>query len=120
MTMAVAVTERSAPFDRLVAPASPETNLVPRLGILCVEIDRHVVKLMPDLGRQSGWIIATKSPEGQAQFIDVQPGDDAFNNVPVVSLAAFADAVKELCTEDAVVLQIERDSHFHYVPFEIE
>ena len=83
---------------------------------------QQVVKLLPDLRRQYGLIVAAKSPEGQAQFIDLQPGDviHGLNNLPVASLAAFQNAVKELQPGDAVVLQIERDGRFRYVAFEIE
>ena len=122
MALNVEVSEQTAPFDPLATLASPDTNLVRRLGILCIEIDQQVVKLMPDLRRQYGLIVAAKSPEGQAQFIDLEPGDviHAINNLPVVSLAAFQNAVKEFQPGDAVVLQIERDARFQYVAFEIE
>jgi serine protease Do len=116
------VAEQAVSFDPLATLASPDTNLIRRLGILCIEIDQQVVKLMPDLRRQYGLIVAAKSPEGQAQFIDIEPGDviHAINNLPVVSLGAFQNAVKEFQPGDAVVLQIERDGRFQYVAFEIE
>ena len=122
MKIEVQVTEQSSPFDPLATMASPERNLVRRLGILCVEIDQRVVKLLPGLRREYGLIVAAKSPEGQAQFIDVQPGDviHAINTLPVASLSAFQDAVDDLQTGDAVALQIERDGRFQYVAFEME
>lgn len=122
MKIEVQVTEQSSPFDPLATMASPEKNLIRRLGILCVEIDQRVVKLLPGLRREYGLIVAAKSPEGQAQFIDVEPGDviHAINNLPVASLSAFQDAVDELQTGAAVALQIERDGRFQYVAFEME
>ncbi|HLI83207.1 MAG TPA: trypsin-like peptidase domain-containing protein [Bryobacteraceae bacterium] len=122
LNAALEVTEKTPAFDPLAALASPAKNLVRRLGILCIEIDQRVAKLMPDLRRQYGLVVAAKSPEGQAQFIDIQPGDviHAINNLTVVSLDAFQDAVKELSPGDAVALQIERDGRFRYVAFEMD
>lgn len=116
------VQEQSNPWDPLAGMASPEKNLVPRLGILCIEIDQQVAQLMPELRRQYGLIVVAKSPEGQAQFIDLQPGDiiHAINNLSVASLTRFQNTVQELKAGDAVVLQVERDQRFRYVAFPME
>ncbi len=122
LSVTIEIHEQATTFDPLAALASPEKNLVPRLGILCVEIDQQVAELMPELRRQYGLIVAARSPEGQAQFIDLEPGDiiHAINNLPVSSLTSFQRAVEELKAGDAVVLQIERDQRFQYLAFEIE
>ena len=122
LTFTVEIHEQVAPFDPLATLVSTEKNLVPRLGILCIEIDQRVAELVPDLRRQYGLIVVARSPDGQAQFIDLEPGDviHAINNLPVSSLAAFQQAVQELKAGDAVVLQIERDHRFQYLAFVIE
>ena len=122
MNVPVEVKEQPAPWDPLAALASPEKNLVHRLGILCIEIDQAVARLIPELRRSYGLIVAAKSPEGQAQFIDIQPGDviHSVNNQPVALLSAFQTMVQDFRPGDPVVLQIERDGRFQYVAFEIE
>lgn len=122
ISLTVEIERRPAPWDPLAALASPEKNLVPRLGILCVEIDQQIAELIPEIRRTYGLIVVAKSPEGQAQFIDLQAGDiiHAINNLPVASLAALQDAIQALKTGDAVVLQIERDQRFQFVAFELE
>jgi serine protease Do len=122
LSIGVVVEEQSAPWDPLADMVSPEKNLIPRLGILCIEIDQRVQQLMPDLRGLYGLIIAAKSPDGQAQFIDLQPGDviHAINNLPVAWLAIFQKMIDEFHRGDAVVLQIERDGRFQFVAFEIE
>lgn len=42
----VQVKEQKEPWDPLAALASPEKNLVRRLGILCIEIDKNVVGML--------------------------------------------------------------------------
>jgi serine protease Do len=122
LSVGVVVEEQSAPWDPLADMVSPEKNLIPRLGILCIEVDRRVQQLMPDLRGLYGLIVAAKSPDGQAQFIDLQPGDviHAINNLPVAWLAVFQKMIDEFHRGDAVVLQIERDGRFQFVAFEIE
>ena len=122
VTVAVEVKEQAAPWDPLASLASPEKNLVHRLGILCIEIDQDVAQLIPELRRSYGVIVAAKSPEGQAQFIDIQPGDviHSVNNRTVALLSAFQTMIQEFQPGDAVVLQIERDGRLQYVAFEIE
>jgi serine protease Do len=122
LTIEVVVEEQSAPWDPLADMVSPEKNLIPRLGILCIEIDQRVQEMLPDQRAQYGLIVAAKSPDGQAQFIDLQPGDviHAVNNLPVAFLAGFQKTIDEFNRGDAVVLQIERDGRFQFVAFEIE
>jgi len=122
LTVPVEVREQSAPWDPLAALASPEKNLVPRLGILCIEIDKDVAQLMPDLRRSYGLIVAAKAPERQTQFVDLQPGDiiHSVNNTPIAQLSTFQAIIEKFQHGDPVVLQIERDGRFQYVAFEIE
>jgi serine protease Do len=122
LSATLTVSEHSTAWDPLAVLVSPEKNLVPRLGILCVEIDKQVAEIMPELRRQYGLIIAAKSSEGQAQFIDLQTGDiiHAVNRTPVILLAEFRTLIDSFHPGDSVVLQIERDQRFQYIAFEIE
>jgi len=122
VSLTAKVEEQPQPWEPLAGLASPENNLVRGLGILCVEIDPQVAQLLAPLRRQYGLVVIAKSPEGQAQFIDLQPGDiiHALNNLPVVSLDGFQQMVREFKPGDAVVLQVERDRHFKYVAFAME
>lgn len=122
LTVSTDVKQQAAPWDPLASLASPEKNLIPRLGILCIEIDKDVAQLLPDLRRSYGIIVAAKASQGQAQFVDLQPGDiiHAVNNVPMALLSTFQDTINSFQRGDAVVLQIERDGRFHYVAFEME
>jgi len=100
----------------------PEKNLIARLGILCIEIDKDVASLIPGLRRQYGLIVAAKAAGGQSQFIDLQPGDiiDAVNTSPVALLDSLRTTLSDLKPGDPVVLQIERDGRFQYLAFELD
>jgi serine protease Do len=113
---------RTPKADLLSALVSPAKNLIPRLGIFCVEINDQAMRLSPGLRRQYGLLVAARSPEGQAPFVDLRPGDviHALNNLPIALLDLFRTRIEEMRPGDAVALQIERDGRFQYVAFEIE
>jgi serine protease Do len=118
----VVLRARHAAFDPLAALASPEDHLVPRLGVLGIEIDRETERLIPQLREQSGVIVATRAGEGVGQSIDLQAGDviHAINGTPVVSLEYLRNRIKDFPAGAAVALQVERDGRMQYVAFEIE
>jgi serine protease Do len=119
----VEVSEQEGEVENaLVDSLKPDKSLVPRLGILCIEIDAKVAKLVPDLRQPDGLIVAAKSPEGQGRYIDLQPGDviHSLNNQPVGSLETFRTVIDGLKTAEPVALLVERSGTFRYVAFEIE
>jgi serine protease Do len=122
IVLTASIAGHSAKTGSLAGLVSPEKNLVSRLGIFCVEIDKEVAEMMPELRRQYGLIVAAKAPEGQIQFIDLRPGDiiHAVNNRPIALLDAFRAMIGEYQHGAPVALQIERDGRFQYVAFEIE
>jgi serine protease Do len=121
-TLTLAVRERADPSKLLASLANPEKNLIPRLGILCIQIDKDVASAIPGLRRQYGLIVAAKSPEGQAQFLDLQPGDviEAVNTVPVALIETLRSSLEAIKPGDPVVLQIERNGQFQYLAFELD
>jgi S1-C subfamily serine protease len=122
LEMTIEVRAKSAQFDLLAGLVSPEKNLVRRLGVLCVEIDKQIAEMFPELRRQYGLIVAAKFPDGRSQSVDLQPGDviHAINTLPVASLDMLRFALDEVKPGGAVALQIERDRGFRYLAFDLE
>jgi serine protease Do len=116
------VRERQDKANLLARLIHPEKNLIARLGILCIEIDKEAAAMIPGLRREYGLIVAAKTAGGQSQFIDLQPGDiiDAVNNSPVALLDTFRSTLSQMKPGDPVVLQIERDGRFQYLAFELD
>ncbi len=108
--------------DVLADSVKPDKNLVPRLGILCIELDDKMAKLAPDLRQKDGLIVAAKSPDGQGKYIDIEVGDviHTMNNQPVGSLETFRTVIDGLKTGEPVVLLVERNAVLRYIGFEIE
>jgi serine protease Do len=121
-TFSLSVRERSDPTSLLARLAHPEKNLISRLGVLCVQIDKDLATMIPGLRREYGLIVAAKAPEGQSQFIDLQPGDiiDAVNTLPVAFIDTLQSSLDGMKPGDPVVLQIERNGRFQYLAFELD
>ncbi len=121
-TFSLAVRERADAGSLLARLAHPERNLISRLGVLCIQIDKDLASMIPGLRREYGLIVAAKAPEGQSQFIDLQPGDiiDAVNALPVAFIETLQSSLDGMKPGDPVVLQIERNGRFQYLAFELD
>ena len=122
LDVSVGVEELENEDDPLAGLVTPEKNLIPRLGVLCIEIDKRVASMMHGLRQQYGLIVAAKSPEGQGRYIELRPGDviHAVNTLPVSTVDALRESIDGMKRGAAVVLQVERGGVFRYVAFEIE
>jgi serine protease Do len=122
MTMDVAVTAQDDDPQRFADLVNPEKNLIPKLGILGVEINRKLAPMLPDLRKQYGIVVAARAAESEGLDVDLRPGDViyAINNEPTSTIAALSGALGQLKSGDAVVLQVERDGQLTYVAFEME
>jgi serine protease Do len=120
LALSVPVVERSEDPDRFAGLVTPERNLIPRLGILGIEIDASVLKLLPALRAEDGVVVASRAnlapPDGP------EPGDViyAVNGVSIRGLAELRSAVDKLAQGEAIVLQVERNSQLRFLAFEID
>jgi serine protease Do len=122
LDVGVTVEEQEQDDDPLAGLVTPEKNMVSRLGVLCIEIDKRVASLLKGLRQEYGLLIAAKSPQGQGRYVDLRPGDviHAVNTLPVSTVDALRTSIDGMKPGAAVVLQVERDAVFRYVAFEIE
>ena len=122
LEMTLKVEEKADSTDPLASVVSPENNLVQRLGIVCVEIDKNISEALPDLRRQYGLIVAAKAPTGQSQLIDLRENDviHSINNQTVTDLALFRKTIEDLKPGSPVALQVERNHRLQYVAFDIQ
>jgi serine protease Do len=122
LTMDVSVTAQDDDPQRFADLVNPEKNLIPKLGILGVEIDRKLVPMLPDLRKQYGIVVAARAAGAEGLDVDLRPGDViyAINNEPTSSVKSLTTALEQMKSGDAVVLQLERDGALMYVAFEME
>src|SRR5262245_37280968 len=90
----VIVGEKPEDPERFVALVDAERNLIPRLGVLAVELDDDILKLLPKLRGSEGVLVAARAREATEE--DLTPGDViyAINGVSVRSLSELRTVVE--------------------------
>jgi serine protease Do len=122
ITMHIPVLAERHDVDRLLDLADPEKNLVPGLGVLAINMNDDVAKLLPDVRINSGVVVVANTTFGGGQSTALQPGDiiHAVNNQQVNDLDQLRSKISAIKSGQAVVLQYERDGALDFVSFEAE
>jgi len=109
-------------MDQLFDTADPEKNLVPRLGILAIELSPELRGQIGQLRIPSGVIVLGRAADLILQDTGLQTGDviHALNTTPIPDMATLRAAVLNLKTGDPVVIQVERSDGLTYLSFEME
>ncbi len=122
LTFRVRVIEREDGFGHLVEMVTPENSLVPKLGILGLDIDAQIAKILFPPRKLGGALVAARSPSSpywQAEFL---PGDViyAINGQEITSLTTLRARLAGLQAGDPVVVQVQRQETLRFIAFEIE
>jgi len=106
-------------FEDLV---NPEDNLVPRLGILAIGIDKKLAAMLPDLRNSYGIVVAAGSTTDLSSGTGLHPGDVIYsvNGTPVVTVSALKTKLDEYKPGQPVVMQVERSGVLMFVTIELE
>jgi serine protease Do len=118
----IPVIERDDDPQRFADMVNPDDNLVPRLGILGIEINEKIAEMLPELRHEYGIVVAARSPNPPYSGGALEVGDVIydFNRTPVVSVKALRASLDTLKSGDSAVLQIERNGKLMYLTIEIE
>jgi serine protease Do len=117
----VSTVEPPREFDRLVDLIDPDKSLVPKLGILGIDIDPKVAASLPSLRISSGVIIAAKAAEPDVDSA-LTAGDviHSINGTQVTSMGCLRSVLDHLPPNSTVALQIERDGKLLFVPVDVD
>jgi serine protease Do len=120
LILEIQVAERRDEVHR-VADLDPEGNLIGKLGIVGVAINKNISDELPGLRMASGVIVAARAAYAAVET-GLQSGDiiHALNRIDIISLDGLRQALDKLKTGDSVVLQIERQGRLMYLAFDME
>jgi S1-C subfamily serine protease len=85
----------------------PRQNLIPRLGILALPLDRRIAEMLPVVRVRSGIVVASAAASGiDAREGGLAAGDvvHAVNGRPVGGVADLRAAIEGFKTGDPIVL----------------
>lgn len=120
-TVKVEIIERPDDPERFSDLVSPEQNLIPKLGILGLDLTDIIKKMLPPLRENSGVVVANRANlmYDQGEFL---PGDviHSINNNTITNLAELKSAVASLMVYAPVVIKVEHSGRFRYIVFELE
>jgi serine protease Do len=118
----VKVAERPEDPDRFLSLVTPERNLVPRLGVLALELDDSLLRTLGPLRGREGVLVAARAGSSPGAEDDLRPGDVVYavNGVSVRGLAEVRSAVSRAAPGEPLVLHVERDGKLLYVVVETE
>ncbi len=122
VALQVSVIERPDDVHRFTPMVTPEENLVPRLGILAVDLTQPLAAMLPGLRTASGVVVAARSPDATYGRVALAPGDviRAINTQTITTLSQLRNAVDRIQAGDPVVLQVERRGRLLFIAFEME
>jgi serine protease Do len=109
--------------QRFADMVNPKDNLVQKLGILAIGIDKDLAGMLPGLRHNYGVVVAAgSSPTDLNTGTGLQPGDVIYsvNKAPVATVEALRKKVDEFKTGDEVAMQIERSGRLMFVAVVLE
>ena len=114
--------ERRDSMDQLMDAVNPEKSLIPRLGILAIDLTGTLRSQLSSLRIPSGVVVVGRAADLIMPNTGLQAGDviHQLNTTPIDSVATLRDAVQTLKTGDPVVFQVEREDGLTYVASEME
>jgi serine protease Do len=120
-TVRVPVVERREGADQFRDMVSPEKNLIPRLGILALDITPELAQMIPNLRSDQGVVVAAvgSDADGTAGLV---AGDVIYgvNGAQVKTVGELRTAVDGLAAANAVVLQIGRVGQIRFLALTLD
>ena len=101
---------------------NPENSLIPRLGILAIDLTSGLRSQLSALRIPSGVVVVGRAADLIMPDTGLQAGDviHQLNTTPIDSVTTLRAAVQSLKTGDPVVFQVEREDGLTYVASEME
>lgn len=114
--------QSGAELDALADMVDPVKNVVPELGIIGLDLTKDVLKIMPDLRRPSGVVVAARKSSVPYSGPPLEIGDViyAVNRQVVSNVADLRSTLDRMKSGQAAVLLIERDGRLIYVPVTLD
>jgi serine protease Do len=122
MTLAVPVVERRDETDRFRDLVTPERNLIPKLGILGLDLTPELARLIPGGIRDPhGVVVAGVAMDSQGGS-GPQPGDVIYgvNGARIRSLSDLRTAMGPVASDSTAILQVGRQGQLRFLTVTVE
>jgi serine protease Do len=117
----VTVQERADDPNRFIDMVRENSSLVPRLGILAVDVNENVLKKISELRKPAGVLVAALVADLPGSEEGLAPGDliISLNSKDVSNVEALRALLGNLQTGSPVVLQIQREDQLRFIVLDL-
>jgi serine protease Do len=121
-TLYIPAIEQRDQMDQLLDTVNPENSLIPRLGVLGIDLTADLSSHLGSLRIASGVVVVGRAADLILPDTGLQAGDiiHQLNSTRIDSMETLRAAVNALKSGEPVALQVERDGGLTYVSFETE
>jgi len=114
--------QSGAELDALADLVDPIQNVIDALGIVGLDLNAQVVKLMPDLRRPAGVVVAARKANAPFSGPPLEVGDVIYsvNRQTVSNVTQLRNVLSSIKVGDAAVLLVERSGHLLYIPLQLD
>jgi len=121
-TLYIPAIEHRDRMDQLMDAVDPEKSLIPRLGILAIDLTDQLRSMVTDLRIASGVVVVGRAADLIVPETGLTTGDiiHSLNTTPVDSAEQLRTLTRQLKGGQPVVLQIERGGQLQYLAFEMD
>jgi serine protease Do len=118
---AVTVEERPDDPSRFLELVTENANLIPRLGILAIDINDQVLKMIAELRKPAGVVVAARVAGLPGSEEGLAPGDliISFNGKAVPNIETLRALLGDMQSGSPVVLQIQRADQLRFIVLEL-
>jgi serine protease Do len=118
----VAVAERDDDPTRFADMVSADRNVVPRLGVLALDIDERIASMIGELRYPHGVLVAKRSADSPSSDQALEPGDVivSVNGTPVKALADLRSIIGRMAVRTPIVFQVQRFGQLMFIALELE
>jgi serine protease Do len=118
----VPANEHRDQMDKLMDAVDPDQSLVPRLGVLAIDLNDQLRSMVGSLRIPSGVVVIARAADLIGPETGLKTGDviHSLNTTPIESLDSLRAALQALKATAPVVLQVERDGQLQWLAFEME
>ena len=122
LNYSVTVIEREDDPQRFADMVNPDDNLISKLGILGIEINKEISAMLPDLRHEYGIVVAARASNPPYSGAALEVGDVIYqiNGTPTATVQALRSTLDGMKPGDSAVLQIERSSRLLFATIELE
>jgi serine protease Do len=121
LTIPVTVTERPDDPLRFAEKVTKESNLIPQLGILALDIDEKMANEIGPLRKPAKVMVAAKVLQARPSSEGFEVADliCSLNGQPVASAEALRTMLAKMHSGDPAVIQVQRSNSLTFLVFEL-